>query len=113
MIDPKNETNVILKNFQSEDYQFRGQILNGGYQIHVSEADHNLQEFLLIETRLSDILIKRVSKEDKKDEVLDFTDEEQATKKKYDKSILLSFHERNLIFEKQLKVLLNIVPFDI
>ena len=26
---------------------------------------------------------------------------------------LLSFHERNIIFEKQLKVLINLVPFDV
>ena len=29
------------------------------------------------------------------------------------KEPLLSFHERNIIFEKQLKVLVNLVPFDV
>ena len=77
----------IMKNFEAEDYQFKGQVVNSGYKIYVDEETERDMEFLLVESSLSCEALKHIDQ--------------------------LSDHERSVIFEKQLRVILNMVPADL
>ena len=52
-LQEKSEYHIILKNFEFEDFQFKGEILNSGYKIYRSEDNFMNKLFLLIECEIS------------------------------------------------------------
>lgn len=90
---------VILKNFEFDDFQFKGEILNSGFKIYRNEENFFEKNLLLIECEISNHYNDRVKKL-----------EEQKKVDQDGEKIELSSQEKNKIFYDQITVIMNMVP---
>lgn len=82
-----NDWNIVIPTFKKEDYQFDGQLCNTGYKkFYETTLEGKIQErAILIDTRLSTALLPA-------------------------REHVLTPSQRNLIFEQQIRTLLNMWP---
>ena len=73
---------VILENFDFQDYQFKGEILNSGFKIYRSQENLMDKNFLLIECEISQHYhekvkwLKEEEKYDQDDELINLSSQE-------------------------------------
>lgn len=46
----QDQDHIILKNFEDDDYQFKGELFASGYKIYVEDGNHSKQKYLLFES---------------------------------------------------------------
>ena len=93
------KNSISLPNFDSSDFQFKTGVANTGYKIYMDTNDDQDWKCLLIESQLNT------------HEILNWEDEAEQTRRENARTGLNNEDLRRL-YEQQLRVVLNMVPFD-